>query len=179
MPRHYREKCSLKRWMREPSYRLLYHERIPSSGVARTNHRLYTDLLLHNMGPGLRTLDPTAHSMDATSWSIGLTSSVSGGEAYLHDGRARTLEEAILWHGGEGTRSRAHSMHLQKKSEPSHYFFEEFVGSTSFDARSRPDINLNTRTKRTEGRRHQTEDVSTSRDVIDCAHLTIQQPRQW
>jgi CxxC motif-containing protein (DUF1111 family) len=27
---------------------------------------------------------------------------VSGGEAYLHDGRARTLEEAILWHGGEG-----------------------------------------------------------------------------
>ena len=27
---------------------------------------------------------------------------MSGGEAYLHDGRARTLEEAILWHGGEG-----------------------------------------------------------------------------
>ena len=34
-------------------------------------------------------------------WSIGLTAGVSGGEAYLHDGRARSLEEAILWHSGE------------------------------------------------------------------------------
>ena len=40
-------------------------------------------------------------------WSIGLTRGVSGGEAYLHDGRARTLQEAILWHGGEGRRARA------------------------------------------------------------------------
>ena len=34
-------------------------------------------------------------------WNIGLTAGVSGGEAYLHDGRARNLNEAILWHGGE------------------------------------------------------------------------------
>ena len=39
-------------------------------------------------------------------WSIGLTAGVSGGEAYLHDGRARTLEEAILWHGGEADEAR-------------------------------------------------------------------------
>ena len=39
-------------------------------------------------------------------WSIGLTAGVSGGEAYLHDGRARTLDEAILWHGGEGEPSK-------------------------------------------------------------------------
>jgi len=39
-------------------------------------------------------------------WGIGLTAGVSGGEAYLHDGRARTLEEAILWHGGEGSNAR-------------------------------------------------------------------------
>ena len=39
-------------------------------------------------------------------WSIGLTAGVSGGEAYLHDGRARTLEEAILWHGGEAEASK-------------------------------------------------------------------------
>ena len=39
-------------------------------------------------------------------WGIGRTSGVSGGEAYLHDGRARTLEEAILWHGGEAEASR-------------------------------------------------------------------------
>jgi CxxC motif-containing protein (DUF1111 family) len=34
-------------------------------------------------------------------WGIGLTAGVSGGVAYLHDGRARSLSEAILWHDGE------------------------------------------------------------------------------
>jgi len=66
----------------------------------------YTDLLLHDMGPGL---SDSMGEVDAAGsewrtpplWSIGLTAGVSGGEAYLHDGRARTLEEAILWHGGE------------------------------------------------------------------------------
>ena len=38
------------------------------------------------------------------AWSIGLTDEVNQGEAYLHDGRAQFLEEAILWHGGEGGR---------------------------------------------------------------------------
>ena len=42
----------------------------------------------------------------APLWNIGLTAGVSGGEAYLHDGRARTLEEAILWHGGEAEAAR-------------------------------------------------------------------------
>ena len=66
----------------------------------------YTDLLLHDLGPGLAD---NMSELDAAGsewrtpplWSIGLTAGVSGGEAYLHDGRARTLEEAILWHGGE------------------------------------------------------------------------------
>ncbi len=66
----------------------------------------YTDLLLHDMGPGLADnlgeLDATGSEWRTPPlWSIGLTDGVSGGEAYLHDGRARTLEEAILWHGGE------------------------------------------------------------------------------
>lgn len=69
--------------------------------------RPYTDLLLHDMGPGLAD---TLSEADASGaewrtpplWSLGLTPGVSGGQAYLHDGRARTLEEAILWHGGEG-----------------------------------------------------------------------------
>ena len=39
-------------------------------------------------------------------WSVGLTAGVSGGEAYLHDGRARTIEEAILWHDGEGRNAK-------------------------------------------------------------------------
>jgi CxxC motif-containing protein (DUF1111 family) len=42
----------------------------------------------------------------APLWGIGLTAGVSGGEAYLHDGRARTITEAILWHDGEGRRAK-------------------------------------------------------------------------
>jgi CxxC motif-containing protein (DUF1111 family) len=71
----------------------------------------YTDLLLHDMGPGLADNlgeGNVTGSQWRTSplWSIGLTAAVSGGEAYLHDGRARTLEEAILWHDGEGAAAR-------------------------------------------------------------------------
>jgi len=66
----------------------------------------YTDLLLHDMGPGLAdTLDEGDAAgtewRTAPLWSIGLTSEVNQGEAFLHDGRARTLDEAIRWHGGE------------------------------------------------------------------------------
>ena len=71
----------------------------------------YTDLLLHDMGAGLA--DNMGEAVAAGSewrtpplWSIGLTAGVSGGEAYLHDGRARSLEEAILWHGGEAEASK-------------------------------------------------------------------------
>jgi CxxC motif-containing protein (DUF1111 family) len=73
--------------------------------------RPYTDLLLHDMGPGLA--DNMAEGNAAPSewrtpplWGLGLTRAVSGGESYLHDGRARTLSEAILWHGGEAQPSR-------------------------------------------------------------------------
>lgn len=71
----------------------------------------YTDLLLHDMGRGLAStlLEDGAEKAEwrtAPLWNIGLTDGVSGGEAYLHDGRARTLHEAIRWHGGEGEASR-------------------------------------------------------------------------
>lgn len=76
----------------------------------------YTDLLLHDLGEGLAdTLgDGSPAEGGATGaewrtpplWGIGLTAGVSGGEAYLHDGRARTLSEAILWHDGEAAASR-------------------------------------------------------------------------
>ncbi|TIU06459.1 MAG: thiol oxidoreductase, partial [Mesorhizobium sp.] len=39
-------------------------------------------------------------------WGIGLTETVNGNSFFLHDGRARTLAEAILWHGGEGQKAR-------------------------------------------------------------------------
>jgi CxxC motif-containing protein (DUF1111 family) len=73
--------------------------------------RPYTDLLLHDMGPGLA--DNMGEGSATGSewrtpplWNIGLTAGVSGGEAYLHDGRARSIEEAILWHGGEAEASK-------------------------------------------------------------------------
>ncbi|MGB5324589.1 MAG: di-heme oxidoredictase family protein, partial [Pseudomonadales bacterium] len=71
----------------------------------------YTDLLLHDMGPGLASTLTEGNASGsewrtAPLWNIGLTSGVSGGEAYLHDGRARTLHEAIMWHGGEAQASQ-------------------------------------------------------------------------
>ena len=71
----------------------------------------YTDLLLHDMGPGLADTLPEGNATGSEwrtppLWGIGLTRGVSGGEAFLHDGRARSLEEAIRWHGGEADASR-------------------------------------------------------------------------
>jgi len=71
----------------------------------------YTDLLLHDMGEGLAsTLQESGASgaewRTTPLWGIGLTAGVSGGEAYLHDGRARNLHEAIMWHGGESELSK-------------------------------------------------------------------------
>lgn len=66
----------------------------------------YSDFLLHDMGEGLADHRPEARATGsewrtAPLWGIGLTEQVSGTANYLHDGRARTLLEAILWHGGE------------------------------------------------------------------------------
>ncbi len=66
----------------------------------------YTDLLLHDMGPGLADNRPEARASGTEwrtppLWGIGLTERVSGHTQFLHDGRARSLLEAILWHGGE------------------------------------------------------------------------------
>jgi CxxC motif-containing protein (DUF1111 family) len=78
----------------------------------RVEFHPYTDLLLHDMGPALD--DAYTEGRAATSewrtpplWGIGLQQDFQGGEAYyLHDGRARSLEEAIELHGGEAAASR-------------------------------------------------------------------------
>ncbi|MBB3062018.1 di-heme oxidoredictase family protein [Microbulbifer rhizosphaerae] len=83
----------------------------------------YTDLLLHDMGPGLADNLGEGEASGAEwrtppLWGLGLSACVTGGvenpiggqgneictpeHSYLHDGRARSIEEAILWHGGEG-----------------------------------------------------------------------------
>lgn len=71
----------------------------------------YTDLLLHDMGAGLADNRPEGRASGSEwktppLWGIGLTPQISGHSDYLHDGRARTLLEAILWHGGEAQSQR-------------------------------------------------------------------------
>jgi len=66
----------------------------------------FTDMLLHDMGEGLadNRRDFLASGTEWKTrplWGIGLTKSINPSAGYLHDGRAATLEEAILWHGGE------------------------------------------------------------------------------
>jgi len=68
--------------------------------------RPYSDLLLHDMGEGLadHRTEFQASGRDWRTpplWGIGLTQAVSGHTQFLHDGRARNLMEAVLWHGGE------------------------------------------------------------------------------
>ena len=71
----------------------------------------YTDLLLHDMGDGLADGRPDflADGQEWRTpplWGIGLVDNVNGHTRFLHDGRARNLAEAILWHGGEGTAAK-------------------------------------------------------------------------
>ena len=71
----------------------------------------YTDLLLHDMGPDLADNRPDFHASGREwrtppLWGIGLVRRVNGHTNFLHDGRARDLMEAILWHGGEAEASR-------------------------------------------------------------------------
>lgn len=80
-----------------------YH---PKAELRNQTIRPFTDMLLHDMGPGLADNLGEGEATGsewrtAPLWNIGLSAGVSGGEGYLHDGRARTLPEAILWHGGE------------------------------------------------------------------------------
>jgi CxxC motif-containing protein (DUF1111 family) len=71
----------------------------------------YTDLLLHDMGEGLADHRPEGQASGREwrtppLWGIGLTEEVSGHTFFLHDGRARNLTEAILWHDGEARAAR-------------------------------------------------------------------------
>lgn len=71
----------------------------------------YTDMLLHDLGPGLADNRPEARATGQEwrtppLWGIGLTEQVSGHTKFLHDGRARSLLEAVLWHGGEAQTQR-------------------------------------------------------------------------
>jgi len=71
----------------------------------------YTDLLLHDMGPDLADNRPDFQAngrewRTPPLWGIGLVQTVNGHSYFLHDGRARGLMEAVLWHDGEAKKSR-------------------------------------------------------------------------
>ena len=71
----------------------------------------YTDLLLHDMGADLADGRPDFQAngrewRTPPLWGIGLVQTVNGHSNFLHDGRARGLLEAVLWHGGEAKKSR-------------------------------------------------------------------------
>ena len=91
----------------------------------------YTDLLLHDMGDALadRTIAGKLPAKDAqveflansyewrtpALWGIGLAQTVDPQATFLHDGRARTLMEAVLWHGGEAEKQRQKVLKLDKQ----------------------------------------------------------------
>jgi CxxC motif-containing protein (DUF1111 family) len=83
-------------------------------GQPHLSHQLiwpYGDMLLHDMGEGLADNRPEGAASGnewrtPPLWGIGLTETVSRHTLFLHDGRARNLTEAILWHGGEADAAR-------------------------------------------------------------------------
>jgi len=83
----------------------------PLPQLANQTFHAYTDLLLHDMGEGLADHRPDFEAggrdwRTAPLWGFGLSRIVNGSQALLHDGRARSVSEAILWHGGEAEASR-------------------------------------------------------------------------
>jgi len=87
--------------------------------LSNRSFRAYTDLLLHDMGDDLADGRPDflAGPRDWRTpplWGLGLSQTVAGGTAMLHDGRARSVTEAILWHAGEAAGSRDAFRNLPK-----------------------------------------------------------------
>ena len=91
-------------------------------GQPHLSHQLiwpYTDMLLHDMGEGLADNRPEGAATGSEwrtppLWGVGLTETVSGHTLFLHDGRARNVAEAILWHGGEAEAARNKFAELSK-----------------------------------------------------------------
>ncbi|MEM5494544.1 di-heme oxidoredictase family protein [Hoeflea sp. AS16] len=97
---------------------------VTSRKAATKEHRFqliwpYSDFLLHDMGEGLADGQQVGSASGQEwrtppLWGIGLTKIVNGHTFFLHDGRARNLTEAILWHGGEAENARDGFSGLEK-----------------------------------------------------------------
>jgi CxxC motif-containing protein (DUF1111 family) len=100
--------------------------------LANRTFRAYTDLLLHDMGEGLadNRSDFAAGGRDWRTtplWGLGLSETVNGSTALLHDGRARNVTEAILWHGGEAESARNAFMEMKKPERDALVKFVESI----------------------------------------------------
>lgn len=101
-----------------PSFTTGTYEGIPE--ISNQKIYPYTDMLLHDMGDELADNRPEflANGNEWKTrplWGIGLTAVTSGHTSFLHDGRARNLTEAILWHGGEAEKSKEDFKKLSTK----------------------------------------------------------------
>ena len=94
----------------------------PVPGYENQTFHPFTDLLLHDMGPGTWRMGSTPKVLAPPNgarqrlWGIGLLQTVNGHTRLLHDGRARSIEEAILWHGGEASGARDRFTALRPKT---------------------------------------------------------------
>jgi len=103
----------------------------PVAAVAGQTFHAYTDLLLHDMGPGLADGRPEflasgSEWRTAPLWGLSRRKEVTGSPALLHDGRARNVTEAILWHGGEASAARRA---FERLSKPDRRDLLAFLGS--------------------------------------------------
>ena len=102
----------------------------PIEALANVTIWPYTDLALHDMGDdladGVKEYSATGQEWRTPPlWGIGLQAQFLKNPRYLHDGRARTIEEAILWHGGEAQLSKMSYTELTKEERDALLFFVE------------------------------------------------------
>lgn len=102
-----------------PSYRTdaVLFPSLSSQALSGQDITPYTDLLLHDMGEALADGRPdfAANGRQWRTpplWGIGLLPAVNDHQRLLHDGRARGVAEAILWHGGEAEQAREQFRHM-------------------------------------------------------------------
>ncbi|MFV7236409.1 di-heme oxidoredictase family protein [Flavobacterium sp. ZB4R12] len=104
----------------------------PIKALSNKTFAPYTDLLLHDMGSGLddgyTEGNAKTHEWKTPPlWGIGLSQDAQGGSYFLmHDGRARSIEEAILMHGGEASKSKSN---FQNLSQPDKEALLKFIKS--------------------------------------------------
>ncbi|OUS40288.1 hypothetical protein A9R00_06805 [Oleispira antarctica] len=100
-----------------PSFKTQKSERLPH--LSNQTIWPYSDFLLHDLGSKLSDNRPDFKASGSEwrtppLWGIGLRDKVNGSQALLHDGRASTIEEAILWHGGEAKSIKNSFIELDK-----------------------------------------------------------------